>query len=72
MNLYHVSDIDWDIDDYVSKEARAEAAEALNLPPEVWVYTDDPDNIADLLSDRFGWCINSSLYTEAAEGTILL
>lgn len=43
--------IDWDTD-----------GETVELPSNVWIPNDiDEKDIADYLSDRFGWCVKSFL-----------
>ena len=59
MKQYRVYDIDWDTD--------GEIIEA--LPTETTVeLEDDEDEIdlcgADLLSDKYGWCVNSFSFEE--------
>lgn len=56
MQLFQVTNIVWDVDDEGDNE---EAAEAIGLPDSALVYAEDRDSIADVLSDRFGWCIVS-------------
>jgi hypothetical protein len=48
---FKVTNIDWDTDG--NKE------DFDSLPQEVIVSVDDPDNIADALSDAYGWCVKS-------------
>lgn len=60
MNLYSVTNIIWDCDDDAkSDEQRQELAEALQLPSSAYVHAEDEDEIADVLSDRYGYCIRS-------------
>lgn len=60
MQLFKATDIDWDCDDDVeSAEQRRECADALNLPNTVYVHTDSEDEIADVLTDEFGYCIKT-------------
>ncbi len=47
-SLYHVRNIQWDIG--------AIAPSSLGLPAEV-LLQGEPEDLADLLSDRFGWCV---------------
>ena len=45
------TNIDWDTD-----------GEVVNLPSDVWIPNGvDEKDIADYLSDRFGWCVKSFL-----------
>lgn len=48
----YITDIDWDTD--------GESKEELGLPDVVVVTDDiDEDDIADMLSDEYGFCVNS-------------
>lgn len=53
-----VTNIDWDVDEDVYEDGYSE--DDLGLPTEVEVPDDvDPDDVADWLSDEYGFCINS-------------
>ena len=49
---FHVYDIDWDTD----------GDEDVSLPSEVEVEADCVEDIADALSDEYGFCINGFNY----------
>lgn len=49
---YHVTHIDWDTD----------GEDVEDLPTEAFVECDDEEEIADTLSEHFGWCINTFQY----------
>jgi hypothetical protein len=55
-------EIDWDIDrdDYIDLN------EQDLLPPKIVVIPDgiEKDDVADWLSDTYGWCVNSFLLTD--------
>lgn len=51
MSRFYVTDIDWELD--------GEDVEAVKLPKETVVDASDEDGIADALSDKFGWLVNS-------------
>lgn len=52
-----VYNINWDIDDIPEEE--------LNLPTEIELPNDtDIDMVADILSDKYGFCINSLMIEE--------
>ena len=46
--IVKVTDIVWDTD-----------GEPVELPPELQLSLDDDDCVADILSDMFGWCVES-------------
>lgn len=48
MSGYHLTGINWDTDDDPTE---------LGLPEDALIYAADPEDIADLLSDEFGWCV---------------
>jgi len=52
---FQITEIDWDTDGLDPQE--------LNLPTEVPIdrdeYCEDEEWIADVLSDTYGWCVNS-------------
>ncbi len=48
--------IKWDTDGYSVKE--------LGLPREATVIAEDEDEVADILSDHFGFCIESLVITK--------
>lgn len=50
MKKYNVFDIDWDVDDIEDADL---------LPTEVIIEAEDEDEIADALSDEYGFCVNS-------------
>lgn len=52
MAKYKVTNIDWDVD------YDDEFADTPNLPTEVIIEVEDEDDIADALSDEYGFCIN--------------
>lgn len=52
MKKYNVFDIDWDVDDPCD-------IEDCGLPTEVVIEAEDEDEIADALSDEYGFCVNS-------------
>ena len=49
MNNYNVFDIDWDVDYEDDLE---------DLPTEVVIGADGEEEIADALSDKYGFCVN--------------
>ena len=51
MQLFKATGIVWDTDGSDFK--------IVGLPETAYVHTDDEDEIADLLSDEFGFCINT-------------
>jgi hypothetical protein len=53
---FKITNIDWDTDG--NKE------DFNSLPQEVEVSVDNAYNIADALSDAYGWCINSYEFVE--------
>lgn len=50
MSKYRVSNIDWDVDFTEDLE---------NLPTTCVIEAIDEDDIADALSDEYGYCVNS-------------
>ena len=52
MKIYHVTNINWDMDDN-------DRPEDFNLPKECLVEADCEYYIADALSDKYGFCIDS-------------
>lgn len=57
MQLYHVTNIIWDLDE--DDDTADEGAEALGLPSSAYVYASDEDAVTDVLSDKLGWCIRT-------------
>lgn len=51
MNTYNVSNIVWDTD-----------GQAVDLPANAIVECDDEDEIAETLTDAYGWCVISFNY----------
>lgn len=49
MSKYKVSNIDWDVDDVEDLD---------NLPTTCVIDAIDEDDIADALSDKYGFCVN--------------
>lgn len=49
MSKYKVSNIDWDVDD---------VEDLNNLPTTCVIDAIDEDDIADALSDKYGFCVN--------------
>ena len=49
MPMFRVTDIEWDTDGVDPSD--------LNLPIETVIEADDEDEVADALSDKYGWCI---------------
>lgn len=52
MSKYRVTEIDWDSDSY------------LGLPEEVVLEAETPDDISDVLSNEYGFLVNSCWYEE--------
>lgn len=50
MSAYHATSIQWDIDDDANPFD-------LGLPEDAIVHAADPEDIPDLLSDEYGWCV---------------
>lgn len=69
MKLFRVTDIQWDFD--ASEEERVEDGEPVELPNEGFVHAAEADDVADVLSDRFGWCVNSLVVTETEQSLVL-
>lgn len=51
MSRFLASDIVWDTD--------GEDSEALGLPSSIEVEADDEDDVSGVLSDAWGWCIQT-------------
>ena len=49
MEKYHVTNIDWDVDF---------AEDLENLPTSCVIEAIDEDDVADALSDEYGFCVN--------------
>lgn len=63
----HVTDIDWDTTDEGGEPLPDKEIKELNLPKEIDVEIDDDgrdldEQVADILSDEHGFCINSFTY----------
>ena len=56
---YHVFNISWDIEDSIDEN---NAEEILDLPIDLIINVDDEDEIADALSDYYGYCVYSFDY----------
>ncbi|TDE87405.1 hypothetical protein [Deinococcus sp. S9] len=61
MSLYRVFRIAWDTE----LDGEPHDPQALGLPTEALVRAADPDDIADALSDEYGWCVLSCAYEPA-------
>lgn len=61
-----ITNIVWDIDD----EDREDAEVHASLPAEVIINdeTMDDEDIADFLSDKFGWCVKSFCIERTRKG----
>lgn len=61
-----ITNIVWDIDDEDREDAEARAS----LPAEVIIddETVDDEDIADFLSDKFGWCVKSFYIERTRKG----
>lgn len=58
MAKYKVTDIDWDLSSDFDEEDSLMLDAFDNLPQECVVEADDEDDIADALSDEWGFCVN--------------
>lgn len=54
--LFLVRDIEWDT-----------GGEMASLPTEVWVECESQENIADALSDTYGWLVNDFEVAESRD-----
>lgn len=69
MKLFRVTDIQWDFD--ASEEDLAESGAPVELPSETFVHAPDSDAVADVLSDRYGWCVKGLVVTETEQSLVL-
>lgn len=69
MKLFHVTNIQWDIDG--AYEADDFDVDPLNLPESLHVYADDEDSVADTMSDALGWCVLSLEIEEITEAIVM-
>ena len=63
--MFAVKNIDWDIDE--DEDGYIPTARELGLPTNVlWEGSENIEDVADDLSDYYGWCINSLDVEEVA------
>lgn len=62
MSIYKVHDIDWDF--YDEEPNDPADPNVIDAPDEMYVECDDEDDIADTLSDRYGYCVKGYLCEE--------
>lgn len=54
MSLFKVEGIEWDTDGAVVE----------GLPTNTEIFADSEDDLSDILSDEYGWCVSSIEHTE--------
>ena len=64
LKMFAATNIDWDIDE--DEDGTIPTAKELGLPTNVLIYSKDIEDVADDLSDHYGWCINSLDVEEVA------
>lgn len=69
MKLFHAQNIRWDCS---NDDDPDQSAETLGLPNEVFVSAEDEDAVADALSDRYGWCVDSLDVCESESPLVLV
>lgn len=69
MQLFKADNIRWDCTD---DDEPGQNAQALNLPSETYVFAEDEDAVTDVLSDRYGWCIESLHFAEVDHAMVLV
>lgn len=56
MTAYHATSIQWDIEDHEANPDELGPFD-LGLPEDAVIHAADPEDIPDLLSDEYGWCV---------------
>lgn len=62
MKTFHVCDIDWDTSDFSEEEELASGVCVPDLPSECDIDADCEDDIEEVLTKEYGFCVNSFLY----------
>lgn len=71
MKLFHVTDILWDVDNDNDNDP-ALTASGLNLPLATYVFAENDDRVADLLSARYGWCVDELSVVETDQSMVMM
>jgi len=61
MPMYHVTNIEWDME----SDGVVHSPSDFDLPESIRIEADDPDSIADALSDKYEWCVINLVWEES-------
>lgn len=64
MATFNVHNIDWDTSDFSEEDELATGICVPDLPADCEIEAECEDDIADILADSYGFCVNSFTYDD--------